>query len=225
METELISKRCTILTSLSESSRERLFSAGACRTIKKGAVIFGEREEIDTVDFVLDGFVSLYRNSRYGEIKILFICAAGELLNEVVVDQAKTSVAAKTLSDVTLLRIPRIRFIKMLQEDAGLAEAVFKSLSLKTRRLFHQAGNANGTYPLNQHLAAKIYKLARDYGTDTAHGTKVGFDVTVTFLANMLGAKRETVSRAVSQMKRGGYILHDNGTLIVPSLENIRTLI
>lgn len=225
METELKRKRCAILNLISRSTRENLLSAGVVNTIKKGTVIFEEREEIDTVDFVLDGFVSLYRNSRYGEIKILFICAAGEILNEVVVDRAKTSVAARTLSEVSLLRIPREAFLQLMREDFALVQIVFQSLSFKTRRLYHQAGNANGTYPLSQHLAAKIYKLARDYGIDTAHGTKVGFDVTVTFLANMLGAKRETVSRAVSQMKKGGYILHDNGTLIVPSLEKIRTLI
>lgn len=208
-----------------EQSRQRVLSAGVVENIKKGEVIYGEREEIQSIYFVLDGFLSLYRNSRYGEIRIIFICAEGEMLNEVVLENEKTSVAAKAISDVTLLRIPREEFHKLLQEDFELVKVVFGSISKKTRRLFHQIGNTNGTYPLEKRLAAKIWKLARDYGKDTPNGKEIEFEVTVTLLANMLGAKRESVSRAVSKMKKEGYVIHDNGILTVPSIEKIRTLV
>lgn len=206
-------------------SREKLLKAGIVEKKKKGDIIYGEREEISTIDFVLDGFVSLYRNSRYGEVKVIFICASGEMLNEVVIEKAKTSVAAKALSDVTLLRITREDFQQLLQEDFELVKSVYTSISKKTRRLLHQVGNANRTYPLEKHLASKIWKLARDYGVDTKRGRQIEFEVTVTLLAHMLGAKRESVSRAMSKLKKEGYIIHEKSVLIVPSMETIRTLV
>lgn len=208
-----------------EHCRKKIMSSGVVEKIKKGNIIYGEREEVQSIYFVLDGFVSLYRNSRYGEVKIIFICASGEMLNEVVLEKEKTSVAAKALSEVSLLCISRKEFHELLRDDFDLVKAVFESISRKTRRLFHQAGNANGTYPLEKHLASKIWKLARDYGKDTPRGKEIEFEVTVTLLANMLGAKRESVSRAVSKMKKEGYIIHENGLLTVPSIERIRTLV
>lgn len=210
---------------ISENSRKKIMSAGQIIKIKKGKIIYLERDIINDIYFVMDGFVSLNKNSRYGEEKILFVCAKGEMLNETVLAAEKSSLSAVTLTDSSLLKIPKNKFNQLMEENHDIVMGVFKSLSRKSRRFAHQLGNANGTYPLEKHLASKIWKLARDYGVDTPEGKQVQFEVTVTFLAGMLGAKRESVSRAVSKLKRGGYILHDKGILTIPSLEKIRELV
>ena len=73
-----------LLNLLSEKSRKELLDVGKVITLKKGEILFAEREEVKCMYIILDGFVALYRNSRYGEIKIIFICTNGEVLNEVV---------------------------------------------------------------------------------------------------------------------------------------------
>ncbi|MBR1623233.1 MAG: winged helix-turn-helix domain-containing protein, partial [Pseudobutyrivibrio sp.] len=101
---------------------------------------------------------------------------------------------------------------------------IFNSLARKTRRLYHQIGNTNGTYPLEKRLAVKIWKLARDYGKNSEEGVDIPFETTVTFLANMLGAKRETISRIISQLKKDGIIIHRNGFLTVPDMAKLREI-
>lgn len=204
-----------IFSKISEKTRESLMSAGNVITLKKGEELFGERQEVKSLYIVLDGYMSLYRNSRYGEIKIIFICTDGEILNEVVLQDEKTSICTRALSDTKLLVIHRNEMFKILEQDHNLTITIYESLAMKTRRLYHQVGNANGTYPLEKRLAAKIWKLSRDYGVKTDEGTQIAFETTVTFLANMLGAKRETISRLISQMKKDGVIQHENGFLTV----------
>ncbi len=213
-----------LLNLLSEKSRNALYEAGNIITIKKGENLFMEREEVKCLYIVLDGFVALYRNSRYGEIKVIFICTDGEALNEVVMQDEKTSICAKALSDTKLLCIHRSRLQECLGENVELYREIFNSLARKTRRLYHQVGNSNGTYPMEKRLAAKLWKLARDYGKDTSDGKQIGFELTVTFLANMLGAKRETISRIISAWKKDGVVTHENGFITVADMDCLKSI-
>lgn len=207
---------------LSEENRKKLLERGMVETIKKNKVIFQELDEVEYVYIVLDGFVSIYRNSRYSEVKIMFILSDHEMINDVVLERNKTSVQAKTMSDTKILKIKIQDFEALIDEDVEIAKALYRSLAYKTRRLYHQVGNANGSYPLAKHLAAKIWKLARDYGEDTPEGRKIKFGVTVTFLSNMLGAKRESTSRALSSMKKDGFVVYEGSFLIVPDMKRLR---
>jgi CRP-like cAMP-binding protein len=213
-----------LLNLLSEKSRNALYEAGNIITIKKGENLFMEREEVKCLYIVLDGFIALYRNSIYGEIKVIFICTDGEVLNEVVMQDEKTSICAKALSDTKLLCIHRSRLIECLGENVELYREIFNSLARKTRRLYHQIGNSNGTYPMEKRLAAKLWKLARDYGKDISEGKQIGFELTVTFLANMLGAKRETISRIISAWKKDGVVSHENGFITVTDMDRLKSI-
>ena len=213
-----------LLNLLSEKSRSALYEAGNIITIKKGENLFMEREEVKCLYIVLDGFIALYRNSRYGEIKVIFICTDGEALNEVVMQDEKTSICAKALSDTKLLCIHRSRLQECLGENVELYREIFNSLARKTRRLYHQIGNSNGTYPMEKRLAAKLWKLARDYAKDISEGKQIGFELTVTFLANMLGAKRETISRIISAWKKEGVVSHENGFITVTDMDRLKSI-
>lgn len=210
------------LASLPEETKQQLFSMGTACTAAKGETLFDELTEMTDILFLLEGFVSLYRSSYQGESRVIFICPAGEVLNEVSLENPKTSVAARALSDIVYLRVPREQVSALMLRDAAFGQAMFRSLVQKTRRLYHKVGNATGTYTLKNRMAAAIWKLTRNYSTRTALGYTVDFEVTVNFLSTLMGAKRETVSRALSEMKKSGLILHENGTLTVPDLQKLR---
>lgn len=208
----------SILSLLPEETKCRLFQLGKIDTAPKGTLLFDELTELPDILFLLEGYVCLYRSSYQGESRVIFVCSEGEVLNEVCIEQEKTSVAARTLSDVTLLRVPRLQAEALMEQDSAFARLLFRSLAQKTRRLYHKVGNATGSYTLKNRMAAAIRKLARDYGTDTPQGRTVNFEITVNFLSAYMGAKRETVSRALSEMKKAGLIHHENGRLTVPDV-------
>lgn len=211
----------SLFTGMPGACREALLSAGTIRHFHKGQSIFGEVDSMTDICILTEGYVCLYRSSYRGEYRVIFVCGAGEILNELVLENQKTSVAAKTLSDASVLYIPRESLSRLMEAHPVLMQAVFHSLALKTRRLYHKVGNDNGTYTLKTRLMAAIRKLARDYGVQTGEGMQIRFDVTVNFLSAMLGAKRETISRALSELKREGIIRHENGGLTVPDLKKL----
>lgn len=212
----------SLFKKLSDFEKNTLLNSGEIMSYKKGDILFDEKDSIDYLYIIIEGYIALYRNSRYSEIKIIFICTEGEILNETVLQDAKTSICAKALSDGTILAIQKEKILQIMQENQNIALHIYESLAMKTRRLYHQVGNANGTYPLEKHLAAKLWKLARDYGIKSDKGIQIAFEITVTFLANMLGAKRESVSRIISVLKKDNILMHENGYMTILDMEKIK---
>jgi len=218
-------KSRNVLDKLSSESREKFLKLGKIETRKKGDVLFIEREKIEHMYIILEGYVSLYRNSKYGDERVIFICTDGEIVNEVCLQDNKTSIAARALSDLRLLKIYVKDLDNFFENDYEAFKIVYNSLAHKLRRLYRQTGNSNGTFPIEKRLAARIWKLARDYGKNIEGGRKIKFEVTVTLLASMVGAKRETVSRIISKMKKEKLIKHDKGVLIVLDMDALKTIV
>jgi CRP-like cAMP-binding protein len=59
---------------------------------------------------------------------------------------------------------------------------------------------------LERKLASKLWKLARDFGIPTEEGVEIDLNLTITFLADMLGVPRETTSRACTVLVDQGLI-------------------
>lgn len=210
---------------LPSATQAALLACGIQQSVPKGTELFAELEDVEDLYFLLDGYTALHRSSFHGEDRIVFICAAGEILNEISLENGKPAIAARTLSPATLLRVPRAEVEHLIQQDPLLAQAIFRSLARKSHRLYHKVGNATGTYALKNRMAATIWKLARDYGVDTPDGRRINFEVTVNLLADFMGAKRESVSRALSEMKREDLLTHKNGTMTVTDLQRMRQYI
>ncbi|WP_031556046.1 Crp/Fnr family transcriptional regulator [Lachnospira multipara] len=218
-------KSRNVLNKLSKESRDNLFKLGKLINMDKGEVLFIERDKIEYMYIIVEGYVSLYRNSRYGDERVIFICTEGEIINEVCMQDDKTSIAAKTLSEVSLLKIYVKDLDKYFTKDYEAFRIVYNSLAHKLRRLYRQTGNSNGTFPIEKRLAARLWKLARDYGKDVECGRRIKFEVTVTLLANMVGAKRETVSRIISRLKKEKIIKHEKGVLTVVDMNNLKSIV
>jgi CRP-like cAMP-binding protein len=70
--------------------------------------------------------------------------------------------------------------------------------------------------------AARLWKLSRDFGVETERGTKINFDLTTAFLAELLGAQRETVSRQLKILSEKGLIIIGKNRFIIPNRENLK---
>lgn len=205
----------SLFSQLPEALAASLLKAGTKKSVPKGTVLFEEQDCCPELLILLEGYAALYRSSFQGENRVIFLCSKGEVLNEVCLEREKTSICAKALSDVILLSVPIAKLEELIQQQPKLGYALYCSLAQKTRRLYHKVGNTNGTYPIKDRLSALLRKLARDYGIPGENGVTIGFELTVNLLSNMLGAKRETVSRALSDLKRCGSITHENGVLTI----------
>ncbi len=70
-------------------------------------------------------------------------------------------------------------------------------------------------------MACKLVELANRYGETSPDGVRIPIRLTQETVANMLGASRENVSRALARLTRQGEVRRKGGVLLIPRLEEL----
>jgi hypothetical protein len=70
-----------------------------------------------------------------------------------------------------------------------------------------------------ERVRRKLFQLARGYGHVTRDGIRIDFPISHALLAQMIGSSRETVTRALDELQRGGLVARAGSTysLLVPA--------
>ncbi|MCR4943483.1 MAG: Crp/Fnr family transcriptional regulator, partial [Clostridium sp.] len=167
--------------------------------------------------------VSLYKINENGQKKVVFILDKGKIVNEVIFKELPASINCEVIIESTILGIDREELMRILKEDFNLCKNIIYSLSMKTRRMYRQLKNTPFSVKIEKRLAAKIYKLGRDYGVKCERGIVIDIDLTVTYLAELLGNPRETASRAMKILQKNNLIIYKNKRIIIPELSALAT--
>ena len=195
-----------LLDNIAPKTKEKLLQKGNFQKVPKGTLLIRPHESVTSVFFQLTGKSIIYNITHSGKRKILFIFGTGELLNEHVLNNCKSSTYCETIDESTVFSIPVVEFMKLMAEDFELTKSILESQEKKMWRLSHQLKNTTSCIYLERKLAAKLWKLSRDFGIEKEDGIEIDVNLTVTFLADMLGVPRETTSRACSALVENGLI-------------------
>jgi len=170
------------------------------KNLKKSQMLFAEREIINNIYIVLEGKVTLYRLSERGQKRVIYILNKGEIINEVIFDNLTASINCEGFEDNEIISISKVDLLDIMKNDFKLTEVILYSMSKKIRRLYRQLKN---TVPIkmDKRVAAKLWKLSKDYGVQTQEGVLIDIKISITYLADMLGSSRETISRAVKELE------------------------
>lgn len=187
-------------------TQQKLLQAGEIKEVPKGTILIRGGEKISTVYYQLSGKSIIYNLTYAGKRKILFVLGAENLLNEHIFDDYDSSVFCEMIEDSKIFECPLPIFLALMEEDFHLTKSVLRSQEKKIWRLSHQLKNTMSNVYLERKLAAKIWKLAKDFGMETDEGIEIDLNLSVTFMADMLGAPRETASRICSVLTGHGLI-------------------
>ena len=181
---------------LNSRTRDSLGSAARVVSCSRGRMIYRAKEPIKKICFQLQGKSILYNVTHNGSRKIIFVLGPGELLNDHVLNIHESSLFCEAIEKSLVLEIPSRIFLEEMEKDFSLTKKVIAAQERKIWRMGHQLKNTRGNIYLEKKLAAKLWKLARDFGRKTEDGFEIDFNISVTFLADLLGVPRETASRS-----------------------------
>lgn len=204
-----------VLEACSEETRRRFLEQGRVLCCPKGRVCIRAREENPDIFFILGGKVQIYNLTKCGQKKILFILGRNGIANESLVGSFNT-IFCETIEDCAFFVIPREALLALMEKDFGLTRALFAYQERKLWRLGHQLKNTVGSIYLERKLASKLWKLGRDFGVDTEKGRMIDMDLSVTFLADLLGVPRETASRTCRKLIGFGLIRMERKRIYIP---------
>lgn len=210
-----------ILKYASPASRAEISSFAFIKRYEKGRHVFYDREEPTCFYILLEGLASLYKLNSLGEKKVVFVFGPGSMLNEIMFQDLPVSINCQVRQDSYVLVLPKERFWHVMERDSRMTRAAFDAMALRIRRLYRQLKNTTNALKGEKRLAAKLYKLARDYGVSTEKGVLIRMQLSITYLAEMLGSQRETVSRQVKKLGDLGLVFVEKNHFWVPDLEKL----
>lgn len=214
-------KKIPLFSTVSEQTLQLLSQNMRLVSYPKGSYIFHDREVVEQVYIVVSGKFNIYKLSETSEKRIIFILGMGNLLNDSLTDNLPTSINCESFEDSYVLVCPRSVFLKIMATDFELTQAVIQQYSGKLRRTYRQLKNAPTNIAIEKKLAAKIYSLSRDYGVQTPEGMVLDLQLSVVYLSQLLGAQRETVSRALKKLIEANLITYEQKKLTIKDIKSL----
>ena len=186
-----------VFKDIKESSKIELKKILKERQLPIKEILFNERDIVDKVYFLKSGKISIFKMNENGERKIIFILRSGEMINEISFDNTKsTTIGCEAFDKAIILECKVKDFIKVMEEDFTLTKNILISTQNRNRRLYRQLKNSI-SIRIDKKLAAKLYRIGKEFGVCKGEWTLLNVNLTITYIADMLGCKRESLSRAM----------------------------
>lgn len=222
-------EQCEILKRATPGTMTKLISYGFIRKYKAKELIYMERQEIDRICFLISGHTAIYRTNKKMERRVIYIQGRGMMLNEEILQEEIASASCVALDHVEILSYSKKQMLEMMKEDFELSKAIMDSMVLKIRRMYRQFANATYALHLERQVASKLWKLAKDYGNyfvidKEETSVEIDFDMTITFLADMVGSKRETVSRVIKKLSDQGVVKYRRNRFEIVNMDKLKCI-
>lgn len=181
------------LTKFAELTRERAYP--------KGSVILFQDDPGDSLFVLREGRVKVVLIGEDGREVILGVLEPGAHFGELaLIDDQPRSAHVIAMDDAQLLVLRREDFRRRVEANPSVAWALLTELSRRLRRADQKIG---GLVLLD--VPGRIARLLIDLA-DEADGTMIEKALTHQTIAQMIGASRETVSRAMKEFQDQGLI-------------------
>ena len=216
---ESVFNKMALFSTVSKNTIQKLKEEVRVCHFSKGEYVIRDREVTDLVYIVLSGKVSVYKLSENGEKRIIFILDQGHILNDDLVQNLPSAVNCECFEECCMLAYEKAMFIKLMQTDFELTKAVLGQYSSKLRRTYRQLKNAPTNIAMEKKIAAKLYRLCHDYGIPTSDGYVIDIPLSVVYLSQLVGAQRETVSRALKKLIDAGLVRYEHKKIYISDLK------
>ncbi len=207
-----------------KATLDKLWETGKVVRYKRGQHCFQAKEPNQNVYILLHGKVAIYNLTHAGKRKTIFYLGHGELLNDQLSKGEFPAVYCEIIDESQVFTVSIKNFIQLMQSDFSLVRAVLSEYERKMWRMSHQLKNTLGSVYLERKLGSKLWKLARDFGIETERGIYIDIPLSITELADFLGAPRESTSRALKKLVEKELVEVEQKRIYVISPERLSRL-
>jgi CRP/FNR family transcriptional regulator/CRP/FNR family cyclic AMP-dependent transcriptional regulator len=194
------------------------------RRFGPGQVIFHLGDPGGLLYLIGRGKVKISHTTPEGQEVVLAILGPGDFFGELaLLDDAPRSATAVALEPTETWTLHREEFLHYLIDNPDFTLHVLKTLARHIRRLNTQLADIF-FLDLPGRLARTLLHLADQYGRRVSDGTVIDLALTQTDLAEMTGATRVSINKALGRFRRSGWIRVSGRQLTLldrPALEEL----
>ena len=218
---DAIVREAPLFRGLDEASAASLRGTMVPVKISKGNTLFKEGDEGDRLYVVLDGKLKLGTASGDGRENLLSILGPGEMFGELSLfdPQPRTSTAT-AVTDARLLALSHDQVIGLVTAHPRVALELLARLAQRLRRSNEVLADLVFA-DVPGRVAKAIIDLGTRFGSQKEDGLHVNHDLTQEELAQLVGASRETVNKALADFASRGWVRLEPRAVVVTDYERL----
>lgn len=198
--------KAPLFAALDGDDADRLMQSMAPRRLARGDVVFREGDPGDSLYVITAGKVKLARTSSDGRENLLSVLGPGEMFGELsLFDPGPRMTTAYVVSDTEFVSLGNDALRDFLAAHPEVAMQMLAGLAHRLRRTNEGLSDLVFT-DVPGRVAKALLDLSDRFGRRTENGTLVAHELTQEELAQLVGASRETVNKALADFAHRGWI-------------------
>ncbi|HEY0134316.1 MAG TPA: Crp/Fnr family transcriptional regulator [Nannocystis sp.] len=207
--------RAGLFQGVAPEAREALASALQYHDYTRGESVFTEGEQGDSLFIVLTGKVKVGRRAADGRENMLSVMGPSDMFGELsLFDPGPRTATATVLTDAKLASLAHAALRPWINDRPDIAEQLLRVLARRLRRTNDALADLIFT-DVPGRVAKALLELAERFGTQEGEGVRVHHDLTQEELAQLVGASRETVNKALADFASRGWMRVDSRAVTI----------
>jgi CRP/FNR family cyclic AMP-dependent transcriptional regulator len=187
----------------------------------RGDVIFEEGDEGDKLFAVIDGKVKLARTAPDGRENLQAVLGPGEMFGELsLFDPKPRTAGAVAITDTVLASLAHEELRPWITGRPDVAVQLLQALAQRLRRTNDVLADLVFS-DVPSRVAKALLGLAERFGQPTNEGIHVAHDLTQEELAQLVGASRETVNKALADFSARGWVRIESRAVVIRDIEGL----
>jgi CRP-like cAMP-binding protein len=192
-----------------------------CR-LHRSEVLFREGDEGHQLYVVTDGKVKMGRTSADGRENLLAVLGPGQMFGELsLFDPGPRQSTVTAVTDCVMQSLTHDELLKWLTGRPEVAQGLLAQLAHRLRRANDVVADLVFS-DVPGRVAKALLDLAARFGRPADDGIHVHHDLTQEELAQLVGASRETVNKALADFGSRGWLRLEPRSVVLLDVERLR---
>lgn len=215
-------RKAPLFAAVDDETALSLMESMTRQHMERGDILFREGDPGDRLYVIGEGKIKLGRTSSDGRENLLAILGPGEMFGELsLFDPGPRTATATAVAETQVLSIGHEQLGEFLAGRPRVAQTLLASLARRLRRTNESLADLVFT-DVPGRVAKALLDLSDRFGRPVDGGLLVSHDLTQEELAQLVGASRETVNKALADFATRGWLRLEARAVLLQDIERLK---
>jgi CRP-like cAMP-binding protein len=215
-------RQAPLFAALDEEASNALLATMTRVEVPRGETIFHEGDPGDRLYVIVEGKIKLGRASGDGRENLLAVLGPGEMFGELsLFDPGSRNATGTAVADSVLVGMGSDDLDAWLRGRPDVARHLLRALARRLRRTNEALADLVFS-DVPGRVAKALLDLSERFGRPTDDGLRVAHDLTQEELAQLVGASRETVNKALADFASRGWLRLEARAVVLLDIDRLR---